>query len=114
MNNEVFEIVQLVLQIALIIITAFIVPAIRKYLNSKTTKEQREEFMYWTNLAIKIAEDIYKERGQGKIKKEYVLEYLNNLNNKTLKLNNEQISSLIDMIVAEFNKNGWDKELSYE
>ena len=104
-DNNVFEIVKLVLQICLIILTAFVVPSIKKLINEKTTKEQRENAKFWTALAIKCAEDIYKERGQGKLKKEYVIDWLNRNN---IKISPEQMDALIDIIVEEFNKNGWE------
>lgn len=105
LDNNVFEIVKLALQIGLIVLTAFVVPAVRKFLNEKTTKEQRENAKFWTALAVKCAEDIYKERGQGKLKKEYVIEWLNRNN---IKISPEQMDALIDIIVEELNKNGWE------
>lgn len=105
MDSNIFEIVKLVLQIGLIILTAFVVPSIKKLINEKTTKEQRENAQFWTAIAIKCAEDIFKEKGQGKLKKDYVIEWLNR--NK-IKITEEQMNILIDTIVAEFNKNGWN------
>lgn len=105
LDSNIFEIVKLVLQIGLIILTAFVVPAVRKLINEKTTKEQRENAKFWTTLAVKYAEEIYKEKGQGKLKKEYVVDWLNK--NK-IKISNEQMDTLIEMIVTEFNEKGWN------
>ena len=110
-DNNVFEIVKLILQICLIILTAFIVPTVKRFLSEKTTKEQRENAKFWTMLAVKYAEEIYKEKGQGKLKKEYVVDWLNKNN---IKISNEQMDTLIEMVVTEFNKNGWDTPIVLE
>lgn len=105
MDSNVFEIVKLVLQIGLIVLTAFIVPVVKKLLAEKTTKEQRENAKFWTTLAVKYAEEIYKEKGQGKLKKEYVVDWLNKNN---IKISADQMDILIEMIVSEFNKTDWN------
>lgn len=110
-DSNIFEIVKLILQIGLIVLTAFIVPSIKRLINEKTNKEQRETAKFWAALAIKCAEDIFKERGQGKLKKEHVVEWLNR--NK-IKISKDQMDTLIDMIVAELNANGWDKPIVLE
>ena len=61
--------------------------------------------MFWTKLAVQIAEEIYKEKGQGMLKKETVIDFLNK---NGIKMSIEQIYFLIDTIVTEFNKNGWE------
>ena len=52
-----------------------------------------------------IEREIYKEKGQGMLKKETVIEFLNK---NGIKMSIEQMDFLIDAIVTEFNKNGWD------
>lgn len=54
------------------IVTTVLVP----YFKSKTTAEQRENIYFWAKLAVEAAEKIYKESGQGKVKKEYVKQFL--------------------------------------
>ena len=105
MDSNMFEIVKLVLQIALLVATAFVIPSAKKWMKANTTKEQREEAKFWTGIAVKAAESIYKAKGQGQLKKEWVLEWLNN-NNVTITM--PQANILIDMVVEEFNKNGWN------
>ena len=105
MDSNIFEIVKLVLQIALLVVTVFVIPSAKKWIETNTTKEQREEAKFWTGIAVKAAESIYKEKGQGQLKKEWVLEWLHNNN---IKITMEQANILIDMTVEEFNKNGWN------
>ncbi len=65
-------IVKVIIPILGVIITYLIVPFIRQ----KTTKEQRENIYFWVRVAVQAAEMIYKEKGQGKLKKEYVIDFL--------------------------------------
>ena len=80
------------------IITYIIVP----FLKSKTTKEQRDNTVFWVQIAVNAAEQIYKEKGKGKNKKEYVLEFLNS---KGIKITDDQLDALIEATVYELNKN---------
>lgn len=107
MNDKAFEMVTLLLKIVLVAMSGFLIPVLRAWILSKTTLEQRKEAEYWVKLAVKVAEEIYKDKGQGKLKKEYVLKWLND--NK-IPLTAEQADVLIELIVSEFNKYGWDSE----
>lgn len=46
------------------------------YIRMKTTREQRENILFWAKLAVQAAEQIYKEAGMGEKKKEFVEKYL--------------------------------------
>ena len=100
-----FEILKLVLQIALLVLTAFVVPSAKKWIEANTSTEERKEATFWLSIAVKAAESIYQEKGQGQLKKEWVLEWLNKNN---IKISTDQADILIDMVVTEFNKNGWN------
>lgn len=54
------------------ILGAILTYIVGPYILSKTTKEQREEYYFGTKLAVSAAEQIYKEKGQGQLKKKYV------------------------------------------
>lgn len=105
MDSNIFEIVKLVLQITLLVVTVIVIPSAKKWMEANTTKEQREEAKFWTGIAVKAAESIYREKGQGQLKKEWVIDWLNKNN---VKITMEQANILIDMVVQEFNKNGWN------
>ena len=111
MDENVFEIIKLVLQIVLIAISAWAIPAVKKWFNANATAKQKEQAEYWTVLAIQFAERIFKEKGAGALKKEWVLEWLNKNN---IPITKKQADILIDMIVKEFNENGWDKPIVTE
>lgn len=98
MNSEAFVNIGTAL-IALIgaIITYVIVP----YIKSKTTENQRENVKFWVQVAVGAAEQIYKEKGQGKLKKEYVLDFLNS---KGIKITDEQLDVLIEATVYQIKQ----------
>lgn len=101
MDPLIYEILKLVIMILSAIVVYRIIP----FLKAKTSIEQREEAEYWIRVAIRVAEQIYKDKGQGTLKKEYVLEWLNK---NGIQITKEQADVLIDLIVKEFNKWGWD------
>lgn len=105
MNEQIIEVITLILRAILIILTVFIVPRLKKWIDANTTEKQRKDAIFWTSLAVKAAEEIYKERGQGKLKKEEVTKWLNKTG---IKIRADQLDRLIDTIVEEFNKHGWD------
>ena len=106
MNEQVFEIITLILRAILIAVTVFIVPRVKKWIDANTTAKQREDAVFWTRIVVKAAEGIYKERGQGKFKKSYVIDWLKE---NGIKVSASQMDELIREIVEEFNKHGWDK-----
>lgn len=101
MNDFVFELAKIGVFILSTIVTYKLIP----WIKANTTSKQRVEAEYWIKLAVQFAEKIYEEKGQGKLKKEYVLEWLNNNN---IKIKQEQADILIDMVVDRFNKNDWE------
>lgn len=78
------------------VITYIVVP----YIKANTTEKQRENAKFWVKVAVSAAEQIYKEKGSGKNKKQYVLEFLNS---KGIKITEEQLNVLIEAAVFELN-----------
>ena len=99
MNGESFvKIMTAVIGLIGAIITYVVVP----YIRSKTTEKQRDGAKFWVQVAVNAAEQIYKEKGQGIIKKKYVVDFLNE---KGIKITDEQLDALIEAAVYELNKN---------
>lgn len=103
-NEILFKFIILILTVLGGVITYYIIP----FIKSKTTLDQRKNLIFYTQLAIKLAESIYKEKGQGKFKKEYVITWLKK---QGINFTEEQINTLIDSVVQYLNTQGWDKEL---
>lgn len=96
MNINIDIMVKVIIPILGAIITYLIVPFIRQ----KTTKEQRENIYFWVKVAVQAAEMIYKEKGQGELKKEYVVDFLTS---KGIKITIEELDVLIEAAVKELN-----------
>lgn len=105
MKKEYFDLIVISLKFLLLLLSVAILPKIQEYIESSTTKEQRENALFWIKQVTRIAEEVYKSKGAGELKKQYVIEWLDK---NGVKLSDEQLSILIDMVVKEYNKNGWN------
>ena len=85
---------KVVIPILSILITTFLVP----YIKEKTSKEQRETALILVQAAVMAAEQIFQEKGKGKEKKEYVLEFLQK---RGLKITEAELDVLIEAAVKE-------------
>lgn len=89
-------IVKVLIPILGAIITYILVP----FFKQKTSKEQRENIYFWVKVAVSAAEMIYKEKGQGKLKKEYVVDFLVS---KGINITIQELEILIEAAVKELN-----------
>lgn len=105
MKKEYFDLIVISLKFLLLLLSVAILPKIQEYIESSTTKEQRENALFWIKQVTKIAEEVYKSKGVGELKKQYVIEWLEK---NGVRLSEEQLSILIDMVVAEYNKKCWN------
>lgn len=103
MDEFVFELLRLTIMVLGVVVTYRLIP----WIKSKTTEQQRQEATYWISLAVKVAEQIYADKGQGVLKKEYVLKWLND---NGIKISESQANILIDLIVDIYNKAEWKLE----
>lgn len=102
MNEMLFEIIILVLSILATILTGIVVP----YFKEKIGNEKLAKYEYWVSNAVACAEMIYKEQGMGEIKKEYVINFLNDMfNKKKIVITEEQLNVLIEHAVKEMQLN---------
>ena len=99
------NILQVILALLSIIVTGILIPLIK----TKVKKEDLEKAIIITDIAVKAAEQIFKESGQGPIKKKYVIEYLKK---SGLDLSDDEINTLIEATVKELNL--WQAELVKE
>lgn len=97
MTIDITTIVEAVIALIGVIITAVIVPLIK----GKTTAEQQAVMLAWVRVAVMAAEQIYHGIGRGKEKKEYVLAWLKAHN---IIIDMTKIDALIESAVHELNK----------
>lgn len=100
-----FNILQVILAIVSIVVTGILIPLIK----TKISKTDLEKTLVITDIAVKAAEQIYKEAGKGQIKKKYVIDYLKR---SGLNLTDEEINALIEATVKELNL--WQAEIRGE
>lgn len=98
MTEITLQIVLAVIALLGVVITSIVAPLLK----SKLTKEQRNNILFWTEIAVVAIEKHYEgEIGQGKLKKEYVTRFLID----TLKIDKhmtpEQLSVIIDAVVEQ-------------
>ena len=96
MDNKILELVLALIPVLGTILTVFIVP----YIKEKIGNEKLVKYEYWVNIAVKAAEMIWTETGHGADKKQYVVDFMNNMfNSKKIIITEEQINLLIESAV---------------
>ena len=93
---DITPVVKAVIMLACVIITCVLVP----YIRSKTTLSQRHELLYWVQIAVQAAEQIYKGSGRGEEKKLYVQAWLRERN---IVVNDSEIDAMIESAVHNLN-----------
>ena len=102
MDERLFNVVLTLIPVLGTIFTYFIVPYIRTAISTEKLTQYKE----WAMLAVKCAEMIFTEKGMGATKKEYVVNFLNDMfNKKKVIITKEQLDVLIESAVQELNKN---------
>ena len=98
MDEKIFQIILASIPVFGAIITGFIIPFIKE----KIGAEKLAKYEYWTSMAVKCAEMMFKELGMGEAKKEYVVNFLNEMFNKNkVVITSKQIEILVEAAVKE-------------
>ena len=92
--------VEIITNVIIPVVGALLVYFLIPYIKERTTKEQRDNMCFWVKVAVNSAEMIFAEKGQGKLKKEYVLEFLNN---RGFNITAHELDVLIEAAVKELN-----------
>lgn len=98
--NNIFYVI---LSIISVLITGVLIPLLKQ----KYSREKVLSVMEAVDIAVKAAEEIYKETGQGDLKKKYVLM---RLNEKGFKITEKDLDEMRKASVLELNR--WKKEIS--
>lgn len=98
MDEKLFQIILALIPILGAIITGFIIPLIQE----KIGNEKLAKYKEWATLAVRSAEMIFNEKGMGEQKKEYVVNFLNEIFNKNkIVITPEQIEILVESAVKQ-------------
>ena len=101
MNETLFNIIIAMIPVIGMVVTGFIIPLIV----SKLGAQKLATIIKWVGYAVKAAEGIYSASGQGEIKKEYVINFIDGLfNKKKVVITKKQIEVLLEATVTEMNK----------
>ena len=102
MEENMMLILEYVVRILIIVGGGFVV----KFVKDKINENQLEQFKGWTIIAVKAAEMIYQEKGTGQLKKEYVVDFLQEKLNDWFffELSADQLDTLIEAVVYELKR----------
>ena len=102
MNEILLKVVILMFFVLVTILTKVLVPFIKERIgNEKLTKYEE-----WAMLAVQCAEMIFCEQGMGESKKDYVVNFLNEMFNKNKEvITPEQLNILVESCVKEMKLN---------
>lgn len=92
-----------VLSIVSVLVTGVLVPVLKQ----KYGKEKVLSVMDAVDIAVKAAEQIYKDNKQGNLKKQYVLM---RLNEQGFKVTEKELDDMIEASVLELNR--WKQEIN--
>lgn len=98
MNFDLTNIIECVIGIISALISAFLIPYIKNSLN----EAKRSRLIYWTEIAVKAAEQLYGSK-TGKQKKEYVTTFLLS---KGIVVDIDEVTALIESEVYKLTKAG--------
>lgn len=98
MDERLFNLILMLIPILGTIVTCFVAPFIKE----KIGAERLAKYEHWTNIAVKAAEMMWVNSGCGKEKKQFVVEFLNNMfNKKKVVITEQQIEILIEAAVKQ-------------
>lgn len=98
MESLTFQITSILISLVGVLVSYLLIP----YIKSKTTEKQREDIYFWVKVAVNAAQQIYKEKGQGRFKKEYVFNFL--VDDMGFKISMDELNILIESAVLELKK----------
>lgn len=90
-------VIEAVITLLFTIFMCIVLPTMKARLDA----EKLEQIAMWVQIAVKAAEQIYRESGMGEQKKKYVQEFLEK---KGVKLDMDTIDTLIESYVHELQK----------
>lgn len=96
------DIFYVVLSILSILVSGVLIPILKQ----KYGQQKINNTLDIVKIAVNAAEQIYSKRGQGDLKKEYVIQYLKD---KGIKIKDDELNIMIEACVLELNK--WKKEV---
>lgn len=95
------EIIKIAIQLVIALITLIVLPKLKTFLDCKVDEDDLKTILEWVKIAVEAAEQIYKQSGMGKVKKEYVENFLAS---KGIYYDKDEIDALIESAVFNLNE----------
>ena len=96
MDEKLFEIILGIISLTGLVLTGVVIPLIKE----KISNEKLAKYEEWATLAVHSAEMLFSEKGMGKTKKQYVIDFLNEMFNKNkVVITKEQLEILVESAV---------------
>lgn len=100
MNEVSLTVLKIIVSVAVSLITAYVIPAIKSYIKAK----EGDALMAAVMKAVKAAEQTIKGSGKGTVKKEKVLEWVHDwLTQNKIFITEEDLEQLIEAAVYAIN-----------
>lgn len=100
MNENLLTIILMLIPVLATIITTVVIPLIL----SKISTEKLALVIKWVGRSVQAAEMLFPKAKSGEAKKEYVINFIDNMFNKRkVVITREQIEVIVESIVAEIN-----------
>ena len=96
MSEGLMKIILALISIAGTVVSYFLIP----YLKSITTKQQRNDLIFWLGIGMTSAEYMFDIPKSGEEKKKFVM----NLIKTKVKISDEDLSMMIDTIIERYNE----------
>lgn len=101
MNDITFIILKLVVSVSFALITAYLIPLIK----NKIASDKYKDLVDTIKVGVSAAEQVFKESGMGRVKKEDVIIFVNGwMSEHGITISEKQLSQLIEAAVFEMNK----------
>ena len=98
MDDRIFDLILCLIPVLGTILTVYIIPLIKEFIGNEKLAKYEE----WALMGVKAAEMLFHEKGMGATKKEYVVNFLNEMFNKNkIVITVEQIDVLIEAAVKQ-------------
>lgn len=104
-NIDITEIVVAVIGLLSALITAFVIPLLKKKLGD----EKFAELQRWVEVAVHAAEQLYQGDKRGEEKKQYVLDFLKE---KGFDVDSEEVLNALESAVHDMNETASSNEIS--
>lgn len=100
MNDITFMILKIVISVTAALVTAYLIP----YIKSQTKSKEQEEVLNIIQIAVKAAEQTFREHNSGPAKKADVIKFVTEwLNEHNIKITEDQLDKLVEAAVYSMN-----------